>query len=90
MSGCVSSVRWSAAWLKSSLPSPLARYDERTLPTFMDKDELQPILQNQYDTFITEDDFVQMKLFGLNSVRIPDSFWEFDMQPGESFLKLNQ
>lgn len=31
-----------------------------------------------------------MKEYGLNAARIPIGYWAFDVQPGESYLKLDQ
>lgn len=56
----------------------------------MDKPKVEALYRKHYDTFITEDDFVKMKDFGLNAVRIPIPFWAFDVQGDEPYLKLDQ
>ncbi|CAO1634250.1 unnamed protein product [Parajaminaea phylloscopi] len=65
-------------------------YDEWTLTKAMGKEALAPILQKHYETWYTEDDFAEMKSYGLNAVRIPIPFYAFDVQEDEPYLKLNQ
>ncbi|CAK5270365.1 unnamed protein product [Mycena citricolor] len=43
-------------------------------------------LINHYETFITEQDFMQIAAAGLNFVRIPLPYWAIDMWDGEGFL----
>lgn len=49
--------------------------DEFTLGQLMPADQARAALEKHWDTWITEDDFVQMKNVGLNHVRIPLGYW---------------
>lgn len=43
-------------------------------------------LENHYNTFITEVDFMQIAAAGLNFVRIPIGYWAIEVLDGEGFL----
>ncbi|QRW00897.1 Cellulase (glycosyl hydrolase family 5 protein) [Ceratobasidium sp. AG-Ba] len=64
--------------------------DEWTLCTNLANDTssggVAKVLENHYNTFITEQDFAQIAGAGLNWVRIPIAFWAIDVFPGEPFL----
>ncbi|KAF9030182.1 putative ectomycorrhiza-upregulated exo-beta-1,3-glucanase GH5 [Hymenopellis radicata] len=45
------------------------------------------VLEDHYNTFITEKDFAQIAGAGLNYIRLPIPFWAVDTWPGEPFLE---
>ncbi|QRW00896.1 Cellulase (glycosyl hydrolase family 5 protein) [Ceratobasidium sp. AG-Ba] len=45
------------------------------------------VIENHYNTFVTEEDFAQIAGAGLNWVRIPIPFWAIEVYPGEPFLE---
>ncbi|KAG8905821.1 exo-1,3-beta-glucanase [Tulasnella sp. 403] len=49
--------------------------DEYTYGLYQDQSEAQGILENHWDTWITEDDFAAISAAGLNHVRIPMPYW---------------
>ncbi|PCH42165.1 glycoside hydrolase family 5 protein [Wolfiporia cocos MD-104 SS10] len=49
--------------------------DEYTFGEMQDSEQALGILQNHWDTWITEDDFKAIKAAGLNHVRIPLGYW---------------
>ncbi|KAF9267774.1 glycoside hydrolase family 5 protein [Marasmius fiardii PR-910] len=49
--------------------------DEFTLGQKRNDDAMRKILENHWDTWITEDDFRQISEAGLNHVRIPVGYW---------------
>ncbi|KAG8737386.1 hypothetical protein FRC10_008264 [Ceratobasidium sp. 414] len=65
--------------------------DEWTLCTNLAADKssggIAQVLENHYNTFITEEDFAQIAGAGLNWVRIPIPFWAIEVYPGEPFLE---
>ncbi|CAE6430534.1 unnamed protein product [Rhizoctonia solani] len=65
--------------------------DEWTLCTNIAADKssggLAKVLEDHYNTFITEEDFAQIAAAGLNWVRIPFPFWAIEVYPGEPFLE---
>ncbi|KAF8205271.1 glycoside hydrolase superfamily [Mycena galopus ATCC 62051] len=46
----------------------------------------QQALEDHYNTFITEQDFMQIAAAGLNFVRIPIAYWAIEVLEGEGFL----
>ncbi|KAI0768688.1 glycoside hydrolase [Trametes elegans] len=42
------------------------------------KGKLQEVMENHYDTFITEEDIAQIASAGLNWIRVPIPFWAID------------
>ncbi|KAF8602790.1 glycoside hydrolase [Ceratobasidium sp. AG-I] len=65
--------------------------DEWTLCTNLAADKssggVTQVIENHYNTFITEEDFAQIAGAGLNWVRIPFPFWAIEVYPGEPFLE---
>lgn len=65
--------------------------DEWTLSIAIDKDPnsggLQSVLENHYNTFITEQDFAEIAGAGLSWVRIPFPFWAIEIRNDEPFLE---
>ncbi|CAE6455234.1 unnamed protein product, partial [Rhizoctonia solani] len=65
--------------------------DEWTLSTNLAADKssggLAKVIEDHYNTFITEEDFAQIAAAGLNWVRIPFPFWAIEVYPGEPFLE---
>jgi len=47
---------------------------------------LKNLLTNHWETFITENDFIQIKNAGLNHVRIPIGYWAFNVRSGEPYI----
>ncbi|KAI0334103.1 glycoside hydrolase family 5 protein [Cubamyces sp. BRFM 1775] len=60
--------------------------DEWTFAQYQDHNTTVSTLQNHWDTFITEQDFVDIANAGLNLVRIPIGYWAFDVKPGEPYI----
>lgn len=53
--------------------------DEWTLSeSLAAKGKLQEVLENHYDTFITEEDIAEIAGAGLNWIRLPIPFWAID------------
>lgn len=53
--------------------------DEWTLSTILaSKGQLQEVMENHYNTFITEEDIAQIAGAGLNWIRVPIPFWAVD------------
>ncbi|KAI5474682.1 glycoside hydrolase family 5 protein [Pseudohyphozyma bogoriensis] len=50
-------------------------------------DRLGEVLEDHYNTFITEKDFAEIAGAGLNWVRIPLPFWAIEVQGNEPFLE---
>ncbi|KAG9307819.1 hypothetical protein G9A89_023384 [Geosiphon pyriformis] len=62
--------------------------NETALVSSLSPKEAKRRLLNHYDQFITEDDFIQMRKFGLNHVRIPIGFWAIEKKEGENYVEL--
>ncbi|KAK7690700.1 hypothetical protein QCA50_005799 [Cerrena zonata] len=58
--------------------------DEFTLGQKLDNDTALDILQNHWETWITEDDFKAIKAAGLNHVRIPLGYWSVPMTSADT------
>ncbi|KAI0628059.1 glycoside hydrolase superfamily [Trametes polyzona] len=53
--------------------------DEWTLSTILaSKGQLQEVMENHYNTFITEEDIAQIAGAGLNWIRVPVPFWAIE------------
>ncbi|TFK18863.1 exo-beta-1,3-glucanase [Coprinopsis marcescibilis] len=48
---------------------------------------LEQILEEHYNTFITEEDIAEIAGAGLNWIRVPIGFWAVETWPGETFLE---
>lgn len=60
--------------------------DEYTLSLNMGND-LQSAMEAHYDTFITEQDFIDIVAAGLTWIRLPIPHWAIETYPGEPFLE---
>ncbi|KAF9036214.1 glycoside hydrolase family 5 protein [Panaeolus papilionaceus] len=58
--------------------------DEFTLGQLLDTKTAQTILKQHWDTWITEDDFVQIAAAGLNHVRIPIGYWSIPITSSDT------
>ncbi|KAH7101605.1 glycoside hydrolase family 5 protein [Auriculariales sp. MPI-PUGE-AT-0066] len=61
--------------------------DEYTYGQYVAAATAKSVLANHWNTFITEDDFVQIKAAGLNHVRLPIGFWAWDVSGGEPYIQ---
>ncbi|KAK7465452.1 hypothetical protein VKT23_005430 [Stygiomarasmius scandens] len=61
--------------------------DEYTFGQFQDHDEALGVLQKHWDTWITEQDFIDIADAGLNTVRLPIGYWAFDVSGGEPYIQ---
>ncbi|KAE9390726.1 glycoside hydrolase family 5 protein [Gymnopus androsaceus JB14] len=61
--------------------------DEWTFGEFQDHDTALSVLQNHWNTWITEADFQAIAAAGLNHVRLPIGYWAFDVSGGEPFIQ---
>ncbi|KAH9486278.1 Glucan 1,3-beta-glucosidase [Psilocybe cubensis] len=61
--------------------------DEWTFGQFQDKATATSVLQNHWNTWITEADFAAIAAAGLNHVRLPIGYWAFDVSGGEPFIQ---
>ncbi|KIM70272.1 glycoside hydrolase family 5 protein [Scleroderma citrinum Foug A] len=64
--------------------------DEWTFCQYQNYNTAKNVLQNHWDTWITEDDFVAIADAGLNHVRLPIGYWAFDVGPGEPYIQGQQ
>ncbi|KAF9531379.1 exo-beta-1,3-glucanase [Crepidotus variabilis] len=62
-------------------------FDEWTFCLYQDHDTATTILEQHWETFITEEDFREIAAAGLNHVRIPIPYYAFDVQPGEPYIQ---
>ncbi|KAI0800625.1 exo-beta-1,3-glucanase [Fomes fomentarius] len=60
--------------------------DEWTFGQYQNVRSAQSTLKQHWDTWITEQDFVDIAAAGLNHVRIPIGYWAFEVGPGEPFV----
>ncbi|KAF5367486.1 hypothetical protein D9758_003724 [Tetrapyrgos nigripes] len=58
--------------------------DEFTLGQRTDPNDTLKMLQNHWDTWITEDDFAAIAAAGLNHVRIPLGYWSVPLTPSDT------
>ncbi|KDR85713.1 hypothetical protein GALMADRAFT_218808 [Galerina marginata CBS 339.88] len=61
--------------------------DEWTFGQFQNQATASSILQNHWNTWITESDFAAIAAAGLNHVRLPIGYWAFDVSGGEPFIQ---
>ncbi|KAG6907273.1 hypothetical protein DXG01_009647 [Tephrocybe rancida] len=61
--------------------------DEYTFGQYQDTDEALGVLQNHWNTWITEADFQAIAAAGLNHVRIPIGYWAYDVSGGEPYIQ---
>ncbi|KAF9567813.1 exo-1,3-beta-glucanase [Agrocybe pediades] len=61
--------------------------DEWTFGQFQNHATALPVLQNHWNTWITEADFAAIAAAGLNHVRLPIGYWAFDVSGGEPFIQ---
>ncbi|KAH7930933.1 glycoside hydrolase family 5 protein [Leucogyrophana mollusca] len=61
--------------------------DEWTFGEFQDLDTATSVLQNHWNTWITETDFANIAAAGLNHVRLPIGYWAFEVGPGEPYIQ---
>jgi glucan 1,3-beta-glucosidase len=75
-------------WITPSLFSKASGgpVDEWTWGQNQDKGKATQLLQQHWDTWITQDDFRQIAAAGLNSVRIPIGTWAFALYDGEPYI----
>ncbi|KIJ53493.1 glycoside hydrolase family 5 protein [Sphaerobolus stellatus SS14] len=59
--------------------------DEFTFGQFVPSATAASVLQNHWNTWITESDFAAIAAAGLNHVRLPIGFWAFDVSGGEPY-----
>lgn len=48
------------------------------------------VLEEHWDTWITEDDFKRMADYGLNTVRIPIPYWVYNVTEDEPYITQKQ
>ncbi|TBU62583.1 exo-beta-1,3-glucanase [Dichomitus squalens] len=60
--------------------------DEWTFGQLQSRSTAQSVLTNHWNTWITEQDFVDIAAAGLNHVRIPIGYWAFEVGPGEPYI----
>ncbi|KAL0580953.1 hypothetical protein V5O48_001045 [Marasmius crinis-equi] len=58
--------------------------DEYTLGQKRNTPEMRKILENHWDTWITEDDFKAIRAAGLNHVRIPVGYWSVPVSSSDT------
>ncbi|EJD39940.1 glycoside hydrolase family 5 protein [Auricularia subglabra TFB-10046 SS5] len=61
--------------------------DEYTYGQYVPRSTAQSVLNNHWNTFITEQDFIAIKNAGLNHVRLPIGYWAWDVSGGEPFVQ---
>ncbi|KAG6910487.1 hypothetical protein DXG01_009906 [Tephrocybe rancida] len=61
--------------------------DEFTFGQFQDHGKALGVLQNHWNTWITEADFQAIAAAGLNHVRIPIGYWAYDVSGGEPYIQ---
>lgn len=61
--------------------------DEFTYTQTLGKDEAYKRLTDHWNTWITQDDFNQIKAAGLNHVRIPIGYWAIAPQDGDPYVQ---
>ncbi len=61
--------------------------DEWTYSQALGKSEALSRLENHWATWITEEDFADMRSYGINLVRIPIGYWAFHLQPSDPYVQ---
>ncbi|GJJ13378.1 hypothetical protein Clacol_007630 [Clathrus columnatus] len=59
--------------------------DEYTFGQYVNPSTAISVLQNHWNTWITEEDFARMAEAGLNHIRLPIGYWAFDVSSGEPY-----
>ncbi|GJJ13359.1 hypothetical protein Clacol_007611 [Clathrus columnatus] len=59
--------------------------DEYTFGQYVNRNTAASVLQNHWNTWITESDFAAIAAAGLNHVRLPIGYWAFDVSGGEPY-----
>lgn len=74
-------------WITPSLFSTNSAFkDEYTLTQTLGKDSARSLLSQHWNSWITKDDFVQIKAAGLNHVRIPIGYWSVIEREGDPYV----
>ncbi|KAI3601047.1 glycoside hydrolase family 5 protein [Moniliophthora roreri] len=76
------------AWITPSLfteRNDTRIVDEYTFGQYVDRKTAQSVLHEHWSTFITLQDFEDIKNAGLNHVRIPIGYWAWDVSGGEPY-----
>lgn len=68
-------------WMKPDLFEPYEVEDETWLARKLPADQLETLLKEHRDTYITEEDFKAIRGFGLNMVRLPVPYHVFGDRP---------
>ncbi|KAJ3517946.1 hypothetical protein NLJ89_g179 [Agrocybe chaxingu] len=74
-------------WITPSVFESTARdavVDEYTLGQLLNQQTAETILMRHWDTWISEDDFVQIKAAGLNHVRLPIGYWSIPITSADT------
>lgn len=78
-------------WITPSIFQPWATsmtvVDEYTYTQTLGKDAASAALTNHWNTWITEDDFIQIGQNGLNHVRIPIGYWAVAPLEGDPYVQ---
>ncbi|TIA86195.1 hypothetical protein E3P99_03766 [Wallemia hederae] len=64
--------------------------DEWTFGQYQDHSQAEAAINNHLETFMTQDDFQQIKNAGLTHVRIPVGYWALEVQGGEPYIMANR
>jgi len=73
-------------WITPSIFEGNNAVDEYTLTQQLGSDAAKSLLQNHWDSWITESDFQQMAKAGLNHVRIPIGYWSVLPRDGDPYV----
>lgn len=61
--------------------------DEWTFGQYYDRATATNVLQNHWNTWITQNDFANIAAAGLNHVRLPIGYWAFEVGSGEPYIQ---
>ncbi|KAJ9111411.1 hypothetical protein QFC19_001180 [Naganishia cerealis] len=64
--------------------------DEWTFCSILGRTRCAEVLEEHWDTWITEDDFKRMADYGLNTVRIPIPYWVYNVTEDEPYITQKQ
>lgn len=64
--------------------------DEWSFGHYTPRRKAERILRNHINNFITEDDFKEIKSYGLNHVRVPFPYWGIRTYGDDPYVKVNQ
>ncbi|KAM0698195.1 hypothetical protein Q7P36_001660 [Cladosporium allicinum] len=73
-------------WITPSLFRSTRAEDEWNLCNTLGKEECLKRLEEHWSSFITRDDFEDMKSAGLNAIRIPIGYWAVDILSEEPYV----